>query len=146
LPVRRRSHRKSPHLLFLSHRSTDKTIVSAIATSIKNQGVNIWFDKEQLVPSQSLTAEISSALDRMTAFVLFWSSSCVGAPWVERELNSAIALLIEKSIPLIIVRLDDTPIPSIVADIFRIESRGETADDVGKRISDAVKKLQRNIG
>ena len=85
--MRRLSHRRSPHLVFLSHRSTDKTMVSEIGAAIKSGGVNIWLDREQLVPSQSLSAEISRALGNMTHFVLFWSEHCVGAPWVERELT-----------------------------------------------------------
>jgi hypothetical protein len=138
---RRQSYRRSPHLLFLSHRSIDKPTVSAIARQIKNEGVNVWLDEDRLVPSQSLPAEISSALDKMTHFVLFWSSNCVGAAWVERELNSAIALLIERSIPLIIVRLDQTPVPSILADLYRIESLDLTSEATGVRIADAVARL-----
>jgi hypothetical protein len=141
---RRQSHRRSPHLLSLSHRSIDKPTVSAIARKIKSEGVNVWLDEDRLVPSQSLTAEISSALDKMTHFVLFWSSNCVGAPWVERELNSAIALLIERSVPLIIVRLDQTPVPSILADLYRIESLDLTAEATGVRIADAVARLGRS--
>lgn len=99
--------------------------LSAIARAIKRGGVNVWLDEEQLVSSQSLSGEISRALGKMTHFVLFWSARCVGAPWVERELNSAIALLIEKAIPLVIVRLDPTPVPAVVADLFRIEALGE---------------------
>jgi TIR domain len=144
--VRRRSHRRSPHLLFLSHRSTDKQTISVIANAIKDRGVNVWFDAEQLIPSQSLTAEISQALGKMTAFVLFWSSNCVGAPWVERELNSAVALLVEGAVPLIIVRLDDTPVPTIVADIFRIEALGEAAEHTGARIVNAITRLHPNAG
>lgn len=143
--TRRTSHRRSPHLLFLSHRSTDKETVSGIAKAVKRGGINIWFDEEQLIPSQSLTSEINQALGKMTHFVIFWSSNCVGAPWVERELNSAVALLIEKSIPLIIVRLDQTPVPNIVSDIFRIEALGETKDAIGTKIVDAIERLARQL-
>jgi hypothetical protein len=143
--VRRRSHRRSLELLFLSHRSIDKKTVTEVANAIKRGGINVWLDSEQLVPSQSLTAEINRALGKMTAFVLFWSSHCVNAPWVERELNSAIALLIQQSIPLMVVRLDNTQVPPIIADVFRIEAVGATADDIGARIVDAVSRLRRIV-
>lgn len=138
---RRSTYRRSPHLLFLSHSSTDKIAVSEVAMAIKRGGINVWLDKEQLIPSQSLTEEINRAFGKMTHFVLFWSSNCVGRPWVEREINAAITLLIEKKIPLIIVRLDQTPVPVICADLFRIEALGETGDDIGRRVVDAVKRL-----
>ncbi len=143
--ARRLSHRRSPHLLFLSHRSIDKKKVSATAQAIKKCGVNVWLDQEQLVPSQSLTAEISKALGKMTAFVLFWSSHCIGAPWVERELNSAIALLIKEKIPLLIVRFDNTPVPPIIADIYRIEGVNETPEDLGGQIANAIEMLKNAV-
>ena len=142
--IRRRSHRRSPHLLFLSHRSIDKPSVLPIAKTIKNLGVNVWLDEEQLVPSQSLTGEISSALGKMTHFVLFWSSNCIGAPWVQRELNSAIATLIEREMPIIIVRLDNTAVPPILADILRVEAFGLALEQVGERIVGAVARLAQN--
>jgi len=104
---------------------------------------DVWLDAERLTPSQSLTEEISRALGSMTHFVLFWSSYCVGAPWVERELNSAVALLIERAIPILIVRFDRTPVPTIVADLFRIEALDQTNDAIGARIVEAVERLAR---
>jgi hypothetical protein len=139
--ARRTSHRRSPHLLFLSHRSTEKAVVCKVAIAIKKRGVGIWFDEEQLVPSQSLVEEIDCALQNMTHYVLFWSRSCVDAPWVNRELRSAISRLVEKRIPLFIVSLDNTPVPAIIADIFRIETVGCTPDEIAARIADAVERL-----
>lgn len=140
---RRTSYLRSPHRLFLSHRSTDNETVSEIARAIKRGGVNVWLDEEQLVPSQSLIGEINRALGEMTHFVLFWSSSCIDAPWVNRELRSAVTLLIEKGIPLIIVRLDSTPVPTIIADLFRIEAMGEDPTATGQRIVETVERLAR---
>jgi hypothetical protein len=142
--TRRRSYRRSPHLLFLSHRSVDKPAVAAVASTIKKLGVNLWLDEEQLIPSQSLTDELSRALGKMTHFVLFWSSNCVDAPWVKRELSSAVALLVEKKVPFLIVALDDTRVPPIVADILRIEAHGRTSEYVGEQLVQAVERLSKN--
>ena len=138
---RRTSHRRSPHLLFLSHRSTEKAVVRQVASAIKAQGVGVWFDEEQLVPSQSLVEELDRALQSMTHYVIFWSRSCVDAPWVNRELRSAVSRLVENSIPLLIIRLDETPVPTIIGDIFRIEAVGCTPEEIAFRITDAVNRL-----
>ncbi len=76
---RKASHLRSRYTLFLSHRSLDREIVSKAATALKQQGLRVWIDHEQLVPSQSLIAEITAALGKMTHFVLFWSQHCPGA-------------------------------------------------------------------
>jgi TIR domain len=138
---RRASHLTSPYSLFLSHRSIDKPVVREIAQSIKRRGVGVWIDEEQLIPSRSLVTEISRALKSMTHFVLFWSVNCLNAPWVERELASAVSLLVENRIPLLIVRLDLTPVPPIVTDLLRIEAISQQAVETASQIVDTVKRL-----
>jgi hypothetical protein len=140
------SHLRSLHLLFLSHRSVNKAVVEEIASEIKRRGVAIWFDKEKLVPSDSLVAEIDRGLEQMTHFVLFWSADCVGAPWVERELRAATARLVERNVPILIIRLDDTPAPAILADLYRIEGGDMSPQEIGKAVVDAVDRLAKREG
>ena len=140
----RRSHLLSPHQLFLSHRSIDKDYVRIVAREIKRQGVGIWFDEEALIPSQSLVEEINSGLESMTHFVIFWSISCQNAPWVKKELHAAISKLISDSIPIIVIRLDDTSVPAIIADLYRIEAFGKDAIEVGRMLSRTVERLEKH--
>ena len=74
----------------------------------------------------------------MTKLILFWSKDCVGAPWVQRELNAAVAKLIENKIPIIIVRLDKTEVPDIIRDLLRIEAFELTAEEIAAKIAGAV--------
>jgi len=139
--TRTASHLRSPFLLFLSHRSVDKAVVEQVASEIKRRGVAIWIDKERLVPSDSLVGEINRGLEQMTHFVLFWSAACVGAPWVERELHAAVSRLVERKLPILIVRLDNTPVPTILADLYRVEASGMSSVEIGKSIVDTVERL-----
>lgn len=141
---RRRSHIKSPYLLFLSHRSVNKDVVKQVAKRIKDLGVGIWFDEEKLIPSMSLISEINNGLEQMTHFVIFWSKDCIGAPWVEKELNSAISKLIENKLPILIVRLDDTQIPTIISDLFRIEAGGLSGIEIGDAIVTPIERLEKH--
>ncbi|MBI3249041.1 MAG: toll/interleukin-1 receptor domain-containing protein [Deltaproteobacteria bacterium] len=139
------SHLRSSNTLFLSHRSIDKPFVERISNHLKRRGLGVWFDQDKLVPSQSLVREISNGLETMTHFVLFWSRACIGAPWVERELQAATALLIERNIPILIVRLDDAHVPAIVTDLYRIEASGMEPQAVAAVLVDAVYRLERRI-
>lgn len=141
--TRAASHLRSKHRLFLSHRSVDKKLVAEVAEEIKREGVGIWFDQERLVPSDSLVGEISRGLRDMSHFVLFWSKACEGARWVELELENAVARLVEQQLPIFLVRLDDAPVPAILAHLFRIEVEGLTPSEIGKTIVDAVKRLEK---
>jgi hypothetical protein len=135
------SHLRSPYRLFLSHRSSDADFVSATADRLKRAGKAIWLDQERLVPSVSLWGEISAGLYEMTHFVLFWSAACLEGAGVTREWRAAVAALTERNIPIIIVRLDQTLIPAVVADLFRIEALGLDPSQAASRISDAVERL-----
>jgi hypothetical protein len=141
----RASHHLSPHLLFLSHRSVDNTVVEAIARGIKLRGVGIWIDRERLAASDSLPDQISTALGSMTAFVIFWSAACVNAPWVKRELSAATSLLIEKQIPIFMIRLDATPPPPILSDLLWIEASGKQPDAVAGELVDAIRRREKRV-
>jgi hypothetical protein len=71
-----------------------------------------------------LIDEVNAGLETMTHFALFWSQQCVDAPWVKREPNAAVTMLLEKQIPLLVVRLDTTPVPAIIADLLRDRGHG----------------------
>jgi TIR domain-containing protein len=139
--ARSASHLRSPHLVFLSHRSVDKDLVREVSKSLKRNGVGVWLDEEQLIPSDSLVAGIDKGLTDMSHFALFWSEACVGASWVERELHSAVARLVNAHIPLLVVRLDETPVPTVIGDIFRIEAAGMPSIEIGISIARAVDRL-----
>jgi hypothetical protein len=140
---RRASHHSSPHLLFLSHRSVDNAVVEPIARQIKLRGMAIWIDREKLIASDSLVQSLNRALGSMTHFVLFWSASCAGAAWVDLELSVAVSLLVQKKIPIFVVRLDDTPLPPIVLHLLWIEARDRQPDAVAAELVSAIEKLEK---
>jgi hypothetical protein len=61
---------------------------------------------------------------------------------VTREWRAAAAALAERDIPIIIVRLDTTAVPAIMADLFRIEALGLDAAQTALAISDVVARLK----
>jgi len=144
--IRTLSHLKSPHVLFLSHRSVDNVLVMQIAAQIKQRGIAIWLDKEKLIPSDSLIDEINCGLEQMTHFVLFWSEACVHSGWVKKELSAATAKLIGNQLPIFVVRLDNAPVPAILSDRYSIEGSSMSSSEIGNAIVDAVERLVKRNG
>ncbi|GFE17951.1 hypothetical protein Sgleb_59980 [Streptomyces glebosus] len=137
------SHFRSPHLLFLSHRSSDKAMVGEVARELRRKGIAVWLDRDKLIPSDSLWGGISSGLEEMSHFVLFWSRACLSGVGVTREWQAAAAALTDRGIPIIIVRLDDTPVPAVIGDLFRIESNGLSSAEISVSLNEAIERLTR---
>jgi len=129
---RKSDHFRSKHKLFLSHRSLNKEVVGLVAEELKLNGIGVWLDVDNLIPSDSLVSGISEGLDQMTHFIIFWSADCINARWVEKELNVGISRLVEHKIPLIIVRLDQTSVPTIISDSLRIEAEDMEPKEIAK--------------
>lgn len=142
---RTKSHYFSKHKLFRSHRSVDKPTVEESASTLKKEGIGVWLDKDNMLPSDSLIEKISEGLDEMTHFVLFWSTSCNDSAWINRELNAAISQLINLKKPIFIVRLDETRVPSIIADLYRIEAQSLSGNEIGKILNSTLQRLDNRI-
>lgn len=143
---RKSDHFRSKHKLFLSHRSLNKVLVGLVADELKRNGIGIWLDADNLIPSDSLISKISEGLDQMTHFIIFWSSDCINAKWVEKELNVGISRLIEHEIPLIIVRLDNTSVRAIISDSLRIEAAGMEPKEIAALITSTIERLEKRKG
>jgi hypothetical protein len=135
---------RCPFTLFLSHRSVNKQLVARLARAVQVSGLDVLLDGGRQFPAQSLTQETRDALETMTHFVTFWSRACLGAAWVERELPAAAALVAGRGLPLLVVRLDDSPLPTSLADAFRIEAIGMSPQEIAECLIGAVQRVARD--
>lgn len=129
---------RSEMCVFLSHRSSQKPLVSQIDHELRQKGVATWLDVNDMKPGHSLVHSISTGLGNMTHFILFWSSDCVDAPWVQREIASAVTRMINDGIIVIPVKLDDTAIPTIISDLLYVDAEGRKPAEVAEQIRLAV--------
>lgn len=100
-------------VVFLSHASEDKArFVVAFAEKLRANGVDVWLDKWEILPGDSLVDKIfEEGLKNAAAVIVVISTSSVGKPWVREELNVGVVKRIEKGTRLIPVIIDDVPIP-----------------------------------
>jgi hypothetical protein len=139
-----RSQICSPFALFLSHRSVNKQFILRVAGAMEENGIGVRLNTDRTMFGNSLVKETHRSLETMTHFVLFWSRACIGAPWVERELAATVDLVVERRIPLVVVRLDFTPLPNVMSDAFRIEAIGFSPQEIARSLADAVQRMARH--
>ena len=99
--------------VFLSHASEDKDrFVVDFATKLRNKGIEVWLDKWEILPGDSLVDKIfEEGIKNAQAVIVVVSKHSVHKPWVREELNAAIVRKINGISKLIPVVIDDCEVP-----------------------------------
>jgi len=79
-----------PKEVFLSHSSTNKATASAIAQTLRNHGIPVWYSPTNIMTAQLWQDQIGKALRRCDWFMVLVSSAAIGSTWVKRELSYAL--------------------------------------------------------
>jgi len=109
--------------VFMCHTSGDKPIVGKLAEQLISKGVDVWYDDWEIGPGDSFVQKIEEGLSGCDVFVIVISENSVGSKWVGEELSSAIVRRIEGQARIIPVRLDDTPVPTVINHLHWVKMR-----------------------
>lgn len=93
--------------IFLSHSTKDKPFTRQLARDLEKAGFETWVDIEDIPDGSTWPREIEKAIHQCAAMVVIMSKDGRESEWVERE--TLLAMDLKK--PLLIARLDDTPLP-----------------------------------
>jgi hypothetical protein len=99
--------------VFVSHSSEDKErFVNRFAARLRENGVDAWLDKWEMLPGDSLVDKIfEEGLKGSRAVIVVLSNASVESTWVREELNAAMVKRIETGSKLIPILLDDCSVP-----------------------------------
>src|SRR5437016_6986118 len=134
------SHEEPKHAttVFISHNKADKNEAREIALFFAAEGINVWFDEWEISVGDSFVQEINYGLLNCTHFAILWSENAARSNWVRRELHSTLAHAIDTGKPRIIpIKLDDAPLPSLLADILYLRYT-EPIDEERQKIIKSV--------
>jgi hypothetical protein len=109
----RKTGKPGPPKVFLSHASEDKArFVVDFATRLRERGIDVWFDRWEMLPGDSLVRKIfDEGLARADAVIVVISKHSIAKRWVREELDAAMVKKINTSSKLIPVVIDDCPVP-----------------------------------
>jgi len=134
---------------FLSHAGADKPLIRRLGVQLQLVGADVFFDEWSIEFGESISGAIESAIERFDVFVLAWSAGASASLWTRHEYRTAVKRAIEDpSLRLVVLRLDDTPVPGLVSDLKYIDMRDA---DVGRAVdlimgfggpADRVKAIQ----
>ena len=102
------------HKVFISYAREDSEIAQRLYDDLKRAGVELWLDRENLLPGQDWDVEISKAINESTFFLALISSKSTNrVGFTQRELKRALDIIYEKpkgDVFIIPVRIDDCPV------------------------------------
>lgn len=102
--------------VFLSYAHADITPIRKLYEDLSNEGFEVWFDEESLIPGQEWKSEIERALENSDVVLVCLSNNSVSKEgFVQREFKFALDKTLEMTedgIFLIPVRLEECKVPS----------------------------------
>jgi len=125
------ANKQAPRV-FLSHATDDKErFVIRFAEKLCAKGIDVWFDKWEIFPGDSLVEKIfEEGLKETHALIVVLSRQSVNKPWVREELNAGIVKRIESRTRIIPVVIEDCDIPEALKSTVWVRIRDMTSYDV----------------
>jgi hypothetical protein len=124
--------------VFLSYSHEDRPTAERLASSLQAGGVEVWFDKWEILPGDSLVHKIfEEGLSRADAFVVLISRHSVDSKWLQQELDAAMVRRMEGVTRIVPVRLDDVALPMQLRSLIWI--------DLTRGFDEAIRELQKAI-
>lgn len=106
--------------VFLSHSSIDKEKVRELVEQLRNEGIIVWFDEEQIKPGDSVFMKIEEGLAKSRWIVLTLSRAAIQSGWVMAEVASKFHHEkwdgTTRIIPVLLEELEKTLIPYLLVD------------------------------
>jgi len=110
--------------VFICHASEDKPKARSLGRALKSIGSDVWLDEWEIKVGDSIVQRINEALAQATHLVVLLSETSCQKPWVTKEWSAALMRqLADNSITVLPVRLDDHPVPAILADLRYADCR-----------------------
>ena len=104
----RGKHTSSP-LVFISYADSDAAFAKRLATDLRDAGVSVWLDLEEIQPGAEWSSAIVTALESAAALIFIGSRTSVDAAFARKEVLSFSEQRRGPIIPLKLETLDLTP-------------------------------------
>ncbi len=117
--------------VFISHSHSDREFTERLARDLMAHGQNVWFDKWDIRPGDSIVTKIfEEGLADAEAFLIVLSKDSVRSDWVREELNVATVRRIEDLTRVIPVLKEDVEVPTALRTMHWVDMRTDFAAGV----------------
>jgi len=123
---------------FISYSHADRDVATRVAKELRSGGIEIWFDRWEILPGDSLIRKIfEEGLSGVDAFIVLLSRNSVESRWVQQELDVAFINKIEGVTRVIPVLIDDVQVPDHLRTLRWV--------NMNRGFDEAIRELQRAL-
>ena len=94
--------------VFISYSSKDKKFAMKLTRHLRQFGVDVWIDENEIFIGETLHHSLSKGLANCDYFILVVSKNSLGSRWVKIELQTAQKL----DLPILPILIDNCKVPS----------------------------------
>ncbi|HEX8866304.1 MAG TPA: toll/interleukin-1 receptor domain-containing protein, partial [Lentzea sp.] len=105
--------------IFVSYSRRDFHAAEALTSVLTSNGVQAWFDVEQLRPRTDWETSINAAIDRSDALVVVASPAAMASKWVTGEWQRALS----QGKPVHVALVRDTELPAELTSRYDLRGR-----------------------
>lgn len=134
---KRRSRIEKRKKVFLIYSRADIEKVSKVAAELQQQGFDIWFNENDLLPGQIVQKEIQSALRDSVAAIVFFSRSPL-SPFAQSEMDYLMkrrSVNDDRFVPILPVVIEEVELPELLKGVIYVRYDDESA----------IEKLSRSL-
>lgn len=128
--------------VFISYNSQDRGFVEQLVKDLQSNDVEPWYDRLEMLPGDSLTQNLGSAILDNDFFAVVLSPNSVASEWVTRELGVAlIREFQERQVKVIPVLYQECQIPPFLLDKVFADFR----DNYGQGLNSLLRAVGSDI-
>lgn len=133
--------------VFISYSSIDCEFVKKLSLLLVEKKINIWLDKWEMKPGDSLIDKIQSGISNSSYLLVVLSKNSIQSEWCKKELNSGlIRELEEKKVVIIPILLEDCEVPIFLREKVYADFRKDFEDGISTLLPSLQKLFSEHMG
>ncbi|MEM9856507.1 MAG: toll/interleukin-1 receptor domain-containing protein [Bacteroidota bacterium] len=130
--------------VFISYSTMDRERAIKLALALENEpGISVFLDRWEFSPGDILTERLESEVLSASFLIVLLSKSSVNSEWVKKEVSLAVNNKLKSQISILIIRIDNSLIPTELADVVHVDWR--KAEDKGRAVQSVVDFLRGEV-
>jgi len=122
-------------LVFISYSRQDAAFVDRLSGDLRARGVDLWIDRERILPGDHWQFAIEDAIERSSALIVVLSQAALQSRWILAEIRSIAMRGSVKVVPVLIEDVEPSDLPPLLSSIQWSDFRASYDDGLASLLA-----------